>query len=301
MRKTINDSFLFTCSAVWHFRRREGVPLGVRGHQMRDLKPLSSDAAYEAASVYARNTAFEPVRVATHQRSGKAVAIDEGNEYEYVWDVPSNMMPTAKATRASDLDSDEAVGVAGHARPPDLIRAERRAEGSRTLQKVAQCSCLADTPPTTMAKQHSSTLAKPRDISSTPGTRFASLESRSRIMGGRREVGAGRKTIDLKGMGGAAAGGDGWDSGADALRVCRHCGHSVADPPSTSSADVMRLTPSSSTMTRRPFPGNSATTTKTMIKPTIETTSGRRSGTSGATISGASTVTPTTLPRTQRH
>lgn len=279
------------------------MPLGVRGHQMRDLKPLSSEAAYEAASVYARNTAFEPVRVATHQRSGKAVAIDEGNEYEYVWDVPSNMMPTAKTTRASDRDSEETIGVAGHSRPPDLIRAERRAESSRTQQKVAQCSCLADAPPpppTTMTKQHSSTLAKPRDISSTPVTRFASLESRSR-MGGRREVDGGRKTIDSKGMGGGggvAAGGEGWDCGADALRVCRHCGHSVADP--TSSAEVMRLTPTSATMARRHFPGPS-TTTKTTTRPTIETTSGRRSGTSGATMHGASTVAPTTLPRTQRH
>lgn len=70
---------------------------------MRDLKPLSSaTAVYDTTVVYARNKAFEPVKVnivrspatsaVTGAKSGQGkCAAEAPSDYEYVWDSPSNM------------------------------------------------------------------------------------------------------------------------------------------------------------------------------------------------------------------
>jgi hypothetical protein len=93
---------------------------------MRDLKPLSSDTYDTSNTVYARNNAFQPIKVAKHSvptstrdqtgtgTGAKAVAAtDETIEYEYVWDAS-----------ASD------AAVVGHTENrPDLVRVEKSPSG----------------------------------------------------------------------------------------------------------------------------------------------------------------------------
>lgn len=76
---------------------------------MRDLKPLSSaTAVYDTTVVYARNKAFEPVKVnivrtpvttAVSAKPGQGnCAAEAPSDYEYVWDSPSNMASGHVAT-----------------------------------------------------------------------------------------------------------------------------------------------------------------------------------------------------------
>jgi hypothetical protein len=93
---------------------------------MRDLKPLSSDTYDTSNTVYARNNAFQPIKVAKHSvttatrdQTGTGTcattvaATDEAIEYEYVWDAS-----------ASD------AAVVGHTENrPDLVRVEKSPSG----------------------------------------------------------------------------------------------------------------------------------------------------------------------------
>lgn len=100
---------------------------------MRDLKPLSSDTYESSNTVYARNDAFQPIKITKHSSTatsidriglgtGSGVSVvaaataEENIEYEYVWD-------------ASAADS----AVVGHTENrPDLVRVERSPSGGTT-------------------------------------------------------------------------------------------------------------------------------------------------------------------------
>lgn len=236
------------------------------------MKPLSSDAAYEAASVYARNSAFDPAAPpgAANRPGPKGLALEEGNEYEYVWDVPSNVVPgvvvIGRSTGRCTASAEEEARF--ESRPPDLIKAGGGGEMTGTIH----CSCL------------SAPIKPPRDDEgeqddegarapvSTTATRFPSLEWRYNrsTTTGRRGIEGGRKPPIREGLEGPP-----W--GADAVGACRHCGHSV-EPTTSSRAAV------ATTMTLRPFPTFRSTTD-----------AGRRGRLP------ADSIAPITLPRSERH
>lgn len=108
---------------------------------MRDLKPLNAaTAVYDTTVVYARNKAFEPVKVNIVRPPGAkgtggcgavaAAAADPCTEYEYMWDCPS--------------------GVAAAGPPPRGVQPTttmaKRIDNSPDLLKITS-SCAATSPP----------------------------------------------------------------------------------------------------------------------------------------------------------
>ena len=305
------------------------------GLHMRDMKPLNSDAGYEAASVYARNTAFEQnARIPASSSGGttssggggggggKGIACgnaDDGNEYEYVWEMPSNPIPkprrTAAVTGASTIDSGrihkQSATVAGPVRSRPDVLAKSPDEKSFGHDGRGQCSCLH--------QQQQQVAAQTMPNKGSGGgssrwkdenkSRFSRLEARSKPSTSQQQqqqqnpekmfvsntVNILPKRTSIEPRPTTSSG------SAEAVRVCRHCGHSVGtnDLP----------TPTGITGTGPVAPLNAAPGTDTMSRRVINTAAAPGPGsatmsrrfTTDSSANRSAANTPITYPRQQRH
>jgi len=168
---------------------------------------------------------------------GTAADIEDGSEYEYVWDMPSNAINAAESRTV----------------PPDLLQVDTTGGGAsvggsrrqkdgqdRSTSSRGQCSCLGHAqtlpqglnkypPPTkkeaTMTNDSSGSSSS-RYKTPAPGGRFSSLEARSRPP--TTTAKSDKQIVDIQTTG-RHKGYVNDSVNASSQKTCRKCGHIVSD------------------------------------------------------------------------